>query len=358
MKTKVLIGLIMITVFLLQCGKDNGVEPTPQSKIEGTITFSGSWLEAPEQVCVVAGKDFPIKSFDDLKKSSNLSSEGSISYSIEVENGDYQFVGVAWKPADGSWGLASICGVYTTDSDFQSPSKVSVSSDNPTVSGIDIAVNRSEAKKLTDSQIIGQVTLNGAWPTDYASAMMFSSAKDLVSDTFTLLDLNMGTVIERGATGADYSVATPAGTNRTIGVAFLDKDGRLTQEAVYFANNNGGLEIKEQNISSGQTVTGPAFNVKLGSISSGVQGTISFTGSWPANAEEVRLIAATVFPPAMEELIIGEEISPDVSNHKYTFYLKPDTYKVLGVVWLAEGTTWDLMSICGAYFAGADSLAP
>jgi hypothetical protein len=153
-------------------------------------------------------------------------------------------------------------------------------------------------------------------------------------------------------------IQTPTGTNRTIGIAFLDNNGRLTQEAVYFAQNNGGLVVNEQIIDANDIITGPTFEMTLGSVTSGIQGTVSFIGSWPDDVEEVRLITAKVFPPSLDELIIGEEIAPDVANHKYTFYLEPDIYKVVGVVWRAQGTEWDLMSICGAYFAGEDSLAP
>ncbi|MBN1479503.1 hypothetical protein JXA70_04455 [candidate division KSB1 bacterium] len=358
MKTKALFVFLVFGILLLQCGKDKGTEPEPVSKIEGTITFSGAWPEAAEDVRVVVGADFPIQSFDDLKMSSTLACDGTVNYSIEVENGDYKFVGVIWKPAGGVWGLASICGVYTMDSDFLTPSRVSVSAEKSVVTGINMTVDRSRTKKLTNAHVSGTISLQGAWPDSFSSAMLVTSAKDLISDPFTLLDLNMGTALERGQTSADYVIATPAGTNRTIGVAFLDKDGRLTQDAVYFAQNNGGLEVKEQTIAVNQSVTGPSFVVKLGSITSGIKGTVSFIGNWPAPAAEVRLITATVFPPAMDELIIGEEISADASNHKYVFYLKPDTYKVVGVVWRAAGTSWDLMSICGAYFAGKDSLAP
>jgi hypothetical protein len=201
--------------------------------------------------------------------------------------------------------------------------------------------------------------VQGAWPELYASAVVITSAKDLITEPFDLLDLNMGTALERGQASADYTVSTPSGTNRTIGVVFLDSDGSATQDAIYFSQNNGGLKVESQDISDNQKIDGPDFNMKLGSVTSGIQGTISFTGTWPAKTEEVRLITATEFPPpAIDSLIIGEEIPPDVSNHKYTFYLKPDTYKLVGVAWRAEGTTWDFVSICGAYFAGEDSLAP
>ncbi|MBN1560881.1 hypothetical protein JW998_11565 [candidate division KSB1 bacterium] len=358
MNAKNIFGSLVFSLLLLQCGKDSGVEPTAKAKIEGTISFSGAWPEAAEEVRVVVGRDFPIVRFDDLIMVKLTSDAASVKYSAQVDYGEYKFIGVAWKPMSGEWGLASICGIYSMDDGFRTPAKVSLSNDQPIAGDIRISVDRSQARKLTGTRIVGQVTLNGAWPDSFSSAMLISSEKDLISEPFTLLDLNMGTAIERGETTMDYAISTPAGTNRTIGVAFLDKDGRLTQEAVYFAKNNGGMEMREQSITSNQTVTGPDFSMRLGSITSGIQGTVSFLGSWPAAAAEVRLITATVFPPAIEELIIGEEISPSATNHKYTFYLNPATYKVVGVVWRAEGTSWDLMSICGAYFAGDDSLAP
>mgnify|MGYP006277604561 CR=1 FL=1 len=359
MKFKLAYGLLLAGFIFLQCSDDNSVEPTPSSsQIQGTINFTGEWPAAAEDVRVVVGEEFPIQAFDDLTMSDKINDGGDVTYSVDVENGEYQFVGVAWKAANGEWSLASICGVHSTEADFMAPTPVTVSSENPTATGINISVNRSQSRVYTGSQIVGRVDLQGAWPDTYSSAMLISSSKDLISDTFSLLDLNMGTAIERGETGADYVIPTPSGTIRTIGVAFLDSQGRLMQDAVYFAQNNGGLEVEEQSIGEDQTVSGPDFAVKLGSITSGIQGTVSFLGNWPAEAAEVRLITATEFPPAIEELIIGEEISPTATNHKYTFYLEPDVYKVVGVVWRAAETEWDLMSICGAYFAGEDSLAP
>jgi hypothetical protein len=358
MRIKFAISILLAGMLLIRCSSDNPVEPEKKSKIEGTIAFSGQWPETPEEIRVVAAEEFPIKSFTDLVQSSNIEDNGSATYSIELENGFYKFVGVIWKSQGGNWGLASLCGVYTDDTDFNTPKGVSLSSDNSTVTGINISVDRSRGKILIGSQIRGTVNLQGAWPDGYSSAMIFSSKKDMISEQFDLLDLNMGTALDRGESSANYQIDTPADTNRTIGVAFLDVNGKLTEDAIYFAQNNGGLVVQQQIIPGNQTVNGPNFDVKLGSVTSAVKGTINFIGTWPATAEEVRLITATTYPPAIEELIIGEEISPDVSSHKYTFYLEPNTYKLMGVAWRAEGTEWDIMSICGAYFAGEDSLAP
>ncbi len=111
-------------------------------------------------------------------------------------------------------------------------------------------------------------------------------------------------------------------------------------------------------VSENETVSGPDFNVQMESVQSGIQGTVTFSGAWPATAEEVRLVAAKTFPPNFEEIIIGESIPVNVASYDYLFELRPDTYRIVGVAWRAEGTNWDILSICGFYFAGEDSLAP
>lgn len=358
MRLSFIVSLLVVCLLLIRCKKDDPIETEKKSRIEGTVNFSGQWPETAEDIRVVAAEDFPIKSFDELIQSSSLDDNGSVSYSMGLEDGYYKFIGVIWKPQGGNWGLASICGVYTDDQDFSSPNGVTLSSDNPPLSGIDISVDQSRGKVLNGAKISGTVSLEGAWPDEYASAMIISSKTNILSEHFDLFDLNLGTALDRGTTSANYQIDIPSDTNRTIAVAFLDVNGRLTADAVYFAHINGGLVVNEQLISANQTVNGPNFNIKLGGLTSAIKGTINFTGSWPAETEEIRLITATTYPPAIDELIIGEEISPDVASHKYVFYLEPDTYKLMGVAWRAKGTEWDPMSICGAYFSGEDSLTP
>jgi len=357
MKINITISFLAVCLLLINCKKDP-VESEEKTKIEGTVTFSGQWPETPSDIRVVAAKDFPIESFDSLIQSSSLDDNGSVSYSLELEEGYYKFIGVIWKPQDGDWGLASICGVYTEDQDFYTPKSVSLDADNTPVRGIDISVDRSLGKVLNGSKISGTVNLEGAWPDGYASAMVISSATDITSEEFDLLDLNMGTALDRGTASVNYQIDVPTGTNSNVVVAFLDLDGRLTRDAVNFAQNNGGVVADEQTISANQTINGPNFNINFGGVKSAIKGTINFIGTWPGKTEEIRLITATTYPPAIDELIIGEEIFADAASHKYAFYLEPDTYKLMGVAWRAEGTEWELMSICGAYFAEEDSLTP
>ncbi|NOZ60219.1 MAG: hypothetical protein GXO74_00910 [Calditrichaeota bacterium] len=90
-----------------------------------------------------------------------------------------------------------------------------------------------------------------------------------------------------------------------------------------------------------------------------IQGTISYRGEWPAPAEEVRLVGATRFPPSgIEDLIIGESIPLTGDSYDYDFYLEPGVYKLVGVAWREQNSTWAIASICGLHYTGTDSLTP
>ncbi len=94
-------------------------------------------------------------------------------------------------------------------------------------------------------------------------------------------------------------------------------------------------------------------------VRSAIAGTITFTGIWPGTPAEVRLVSAKKFPPSdISEIDIGEAIPVDVSTYSYTYYVDPGAYPFIGVAWREKDSVWDVLSICGVYFSGADSLAP
>ena len=187
---------------------------------------------------------------------------------------------------------------------------------------------------------------------------MVASPRDPMSESISLLDLSYSSVIPRGTQSFEYTINAYPATYQAIGVLFFKGDQPLTVDDLYYSMNVGGLVIGEVAVSENETVNGPDFNIQMESVESGIQGTVTFTGTWPATAEEVRLVAATTFPPNFEDIIIGESIPVDAASYDYFFALHPDTYRIVGVAWRAEGTNWDILSICGFYFAGEDSLAP
>ena len=93
-------------------------------------------------------------------------------------------------------------------------------------------------------------------------------------------------------------------------------------------------------------------------IRSGISGTIRYIGKWPPNTAEVRIVAATKFPPSdLNDLIIGDILRVGGDSTIYTFYLDPGDYYV-GLVWRERDAAWGIQSIFGIYTDPGDSFAP
>ncbi|MCR4439694.1 MAG: hypothetical protein QHJ34_10005 [bacterium] len=97
----------------------------------------------------------------------------------------------------------------------------------------------------------------------------------------------------------------------------------------------------------------------LAPITSGIRGTIAFRGAWPANTEQVLVVASTDFPPqGISQLDMGEPLPMGVDSAQYTIYLPPGLYRAVAIVWKEKGYEWNVNNIIGVYFAGKDSLSP
>lgn len=93
-------------------------------------------------------------------------------------------------------------------------------------------------------------------------------------------------------------------------------------------------------------------------LKSSVQGEVTFSGEWPEEPAEVRIVSAKTFPPTgIADIAIGEKLPINVHSYHYNYYLDPGDYKLIGVIWRAKDSTWDILSICSIYFDGSDSLS-
>ncbi|UCE07337.1 MAG: hypothetical protein JSW07_04705, partial [bacterium] len=93
-------------------------------------------------------------------------------------------------------------------------------------------------------------------------------------------------------------------------------------------------------------------------IRSGISGTIKYIGKWPANTAEVRIVAATKFPPTdINDLIIGDILPLGGDSTDYSFYLEPGDY-YLGIVWREREAPWGIQSIFGIYTAPDNAFTP
>ncbi|MDZ7334034.1 MAG: hypothetical protein ONB33_04715 [candidate division KSB1 bacterium] len=105
-------------------------------------------------------------------------------------------------------------------------------------------------------------------------------------------------------------------------------------------------------------VAGCSLDHGLEPIRSGIQGTIKYIGKWPQNTAEVRIVAATKFPPTdINDLIIGDILPIGGDSTIYTFYLAPGDYYV-GLVWRERNAAWGIQSIFGIYTEPGNAFAP
>jgi hypothetical protein len=357
-KSLLIFCLLGTTLFFITCGKDHGVEPQ-KNGFQGQITFTGVWPAATEEVRIITSAKFPPAAITDLKLGESIPTYvDSYPYTAFVDPGTYKIVGVIWREKGALWDFSSICGVYFTGTDSLVPGQVVVHSKSTITPDINFSVNRSKAKRLTHSKITGTIAFEGIWPDSIENALVVASINDPLTQTLSLLDLSIGTTIPKGTHSLDYSIDVPAATYRAVAVLFFKNTGQMSLDDLYYSQNVGGLALVELPVAADQTVVGPDFNIKIGEVTSMITGTIFFKGSWPATAAEVRLVTTTTFPPSLEDLIIGDAVPANAETFNYSMKLRANTYSLVGVVWRAENTNWDLLSVCGVYFAGADTLAP
>ncbi len=99
--------------------------------------------------------------------------------------------------------------------------------------------------------------------------------------------------------------------------------------------------------------------IKPPSQLSGFTGTITFTGTWPEDTDQIRLAAALRFPPStIADVLLGEALPVGGDSLHYTFYTDPVALQAVGVVWKEKGQGWDATNIIGYYFPTENHLTP
>lgn len=354
----ILSALISLLFFMLSCSSDSGTGPSDSDKqiLRGTVTLTGEWPETPSDVRMVASLTFPPDSPNDFILGESIpENAGSYAYTFELDSGQYHLVGVVWRTTNEDWNISNICGAYTEDNSFV-PEAV-ILKPGKTVQNIDFSIDRSKAGISSESEISGRIEFEGQWPRQYTHAIAVASVKNPFSASLSFSDLSFGNIIGNGAQSANYSIEAAPATYQAVGLLFYNTNAPMSDDPFFYSQSFNALTIADVTVAENQTVTGPDFDIAFTVPESGIKGKVVFTGNWPTEPAEVRLIATKVFPPSLDDLIMGESLPTDEESVSYFFHLPPDTYQVVGVVWRAAGQELALTSICGAYFSGDDSLA-
>lgn len=259
--------LINILLIMAACDINRGLEPI-RSNIEGTITYSGEWPGTPTEVRLVAADKFPPAGIEDLIIGESIPLTGtSYEYNFYLDPGEYNVLGVAWREDGSVWDILSICGLYFTGTDSLSPGKVLIATDTSTVKNIDVHVNRSNAKRITNSRIVGSIKFQGNWPDSLLEARVIATTRfslNLINPILpTLLDLSFSSTIPIGSDSTTYTINAYSGTYVATGILFFKQGQSLSLADILYSATIGALDITPYEVTGNAEVHGPDFNVKF-----------------------------------------------------------------------------------------------
>ena len=267
----VIAATVLLTVFL---GCDNGTgneEPTPPDNtqithgVSGTVTFTGEWPAKAVEVRLVTSKVFPPE-MDDIIFGDPIPVDMSkYDFEFELEPGTYKLFGVAWRNEGVEWNYPSFCGVYyAKDDDSLAPSFITIADENSIVKRVNIGVDRSQARIVSDAQITGTVTFKGAWPENISEARVISTTRLDISklETPSFNDLAFSDAIKKGATSFNYKIPAFPGKFIATFVIFFKEGEKLSINDVLWSSERGGLDLATSyTVELNQNVKGPDFTI-------------------------------------------------------------------------------------------------
>jgi hypothetical protein len=262
---KLLFGFVLL--FLAGCEMDHGIEPI-RSNVQGVVKFTGEWPGTAAEVRLVAATQFPPASIGDLIIGETIPANlPEVAYTFYLKPGNYGVFGIAWREQGGTWDIASICGLYFSGTDSLTPGEIVLSGSSAEIKGIDIRVNRSKARKVTQSRIHGKLRFSGAWPDSIseirviASAAPFSIFPSLKLPT--LLDLSFSGQIAAYVDSADYSISAFPANYYATGIIFFRQNHSLSSDDLMFSLQKGGMNFTRYEVLADSSVHGPDFKISF-----------------------------------------------------------------------------------------------
>jgi len=261
-------AILIITIILLvlvSCFSDHGLEPI-QSNIQGTITYKGDWPAPAAEVRLVTATKFPPSGVSDLIIGESIPLAGdSYDYNFYLKPGTYDLIGVAWREQNSTWDIISICGIYFSGTDSLAPGEIIIPTDTTQVNNINLFVDRSKARKVTNTKISGSVKFEGVWPDSVSEVRVIATTKFNFFPTVlpTLLDLSFSNSISSGIDSSDYIINAFPATYVATAVIFFKSGQSLSFNDIVYSLNAGGLSLTPFTTIEDSTTAGPDFHIRF-----------------------------------------------------------------------------------------------
>lgn len=262
---KFIAGLLLLV--LTGCEMDHGIEPI-RSNVQGVVKFTGEWPGTAAEVRLVAATQFPPASIGDLIIGETIPANlPEVPYTFYLKPGDYGVFGVAWREQGGTWDIASICGLYFAGTDSLTPGDLVLTTPSSEIKGINIQVNRSKAKKVTQSRIHGKIRFTGTWPDSISEVRVIAAAAPFTIFPAlklpTLLDLSFSGQIPANVDSADYVISAFPAKYYATGIIFFRKNSSLSADDLMYSLQKGGINFTPYDVLADSVVHGPDFKFKF-----------------------------------------------------------------------------------------------
>lgn len=264
---------IIIGGLLPGCQKPNGPEDgqnhntiTISSGVTGVISFTGDWPAKAAEVRLVTSKVFPPEMSDVIFGDSIPMDTASYFYQFALEPGSYKFVGVAWRNEGAEWNFPSLCSFYFSSEDSLAPLTITIPDNSTIIPNVNMKVNRSKARIVSDAKITGSVTFVGDWPPEFTQARVIATTRFDINtmDLPTLNDVTFSKSISRGTKECEYEIPSFPGNFRATFVLFFKEGEKISVDNVLYSSDHGGLDMTTTyTVNLDETVKGPDFTIEF-----------------------------------------------------------------------------------------------
>lgn len=131
------------------------------------------------------------------------------------------------------------------------------------VQDINIQVNRSKARVITDTRITGSITFDGPWPQDVTEMRVIATTKFSLFpvELPSLFDLSFSESLPVGADSMNYVIKAFPATYVATGVIFFREGQTLSIDDILYSAGVNGLALTEYTVERDSTLAGPDFDI-------------------------------------------------------------------------------------------------
>ena len=215
----------------------------------------------------------------------------------------------------------------------------------------------------TQSGFSGTIRFSGPWPESTDQVMVVAATKFPPSN---IQEIVQGEPLPKFVDSTDYVIYTPPEKFEAVGVVWKQKGQSWDVTniiGIYFPTadhfNPGRIEIPDRKTMVNNIDVVADFKYAKPFVTSSISGKLVATGTWPAGAKSVLVVASKSFVPnSLLDISLSLPIAAPFDTTNYTFTIQPGTYSLVGCLVPIENVPIGFESIKGFYYQKPTDFLP